>query len=88
MIYQVVMMSGKKISLESEEEVRSFLEQANKGMRLVLTKHGVINPASVDSIVPDNEANAAMKSLNGKPQDVLGTSPFVAILSGEKKMLN
>lgn len=56
-------MGRQEIPIESEEALLKFLDRANKGDRLVLTKHGVINPSSVDSIVPDRARMGEVQGL-------------------------
>ena len=55
MIYKIVMMSGQEIAIESEEALQRFLTEANAGKRLILTRYGVVNVSSIDSIVPNHE---------------------------------
>ena len=50
-----MMMSGQKIPLESVEELDKLIELSGKGQKLVKTKYGVVNLASIDSIVVHKE---------------------------------
>ena len=94
MIYLLKMMSGNEIAIESEAEVENLLRQANAGAKLVVTKHGIVNIASIDSIVKNKEV---MKEISqqlryGKTEsmairDVLGNSPFAKLL-GEKMKIS
>ena len=54
-IYQINMMSGEKIPLESIEELDKLIELSSRGAKLVKTKYGVVNLASIDSIVVHKE---------------------------------
>lgn len=88
-IYKIVMMSGQEIPLESREALDKFLEAANAGAKLIMTKYGVVNTASVDSIVPHKEkmAEIAENMRYGHSEEesrakILGPSPF-----DEKKSL-
>lgn len=57
MIFKLTMMSKQEILIESQQDLLKLLNEANKGSRLVLTKHGVVNVASIDSIVPWTSKN-------------------------------
>lgn len=90
-IYKIVMMSGQEIPLESREALDKFLEAANAGAKLIMTKYGVVNTASVDSIVPHKEKLAEIaeemkygRTENEARERIMGASPF----DEEKKMLN
>ena len=85
MIWKIKMMSGQEIPLEDEAAVMRVLEMANKGMKLVLTKYGVVNCASIDSIVPHREKMEEVAerlkfrtdvSRENMEAHVLGRSPF------------
>ena len=87
MIYKITMMSGQEIPLENEEALQKFLEEANAGKKLVLTKFGVVNVASIDSITPHKELMAEVwqDTKLGTPRDraeqsALGESPFIKLL--------
>ena len=54
-IYQINMMSGQKIPLESVEDLDKLIEASAAGAKLVKTKFGVVNLASIDSIVVHKE---------------------------------
>jgi hypothetical protein len=54
-IYCIRMMSGQKIPLESREELDALMAAANGGARLVMTKYGVVNLSSIDSITLHKE---------------------------------
>jgi hypothetical protein len=54
-IYKVKMMSGQEIVLEGREALDALTAATNQGARLVITKYGAINPASIDSITPHKE---------------------------------
>ena len=71
MIFTIKMMSGADVPLENEEEVKRFLEEANAGKKLILTKYGIVNVASVDSIVPDKKKMEAVKEYVGMGRNVL-----------------
>ena len=95
MIFKVVMMSGQEVMLENEEAVQALLREANEGKKLVLTKHGVINIASIDSIVPHKEKLDSMrdylrlgKSKEEALREVLEPSPFAKLLGPKMSMLS
>lgn len=96
MIFLIKMMSGEEISLENEEAVRELLSQANAGKKLILTKYGVVNVSSIDSIVPHKEKMAGVREIlklgrtkEEAEKEVLGVSPFaeMAIKDGTIKKL-
>ena len=94
MIYQVNMMSGQKIPLATKEELLALVEAANKGARLVITKYGVVNPASIDSIVRNKsameEVAEQMKYVSSREEAesrALGAPDF-ADLAEKTKMLS
>jgi hypothetical protein len=60
-IYQINMMSGQKIPLESVEDLDKLIEASAQGAKLVKTKYGVINLASIDSIVVHKEMMSEIK---------------------------
>ena len=95
MIYKIKMMSGEGIVVESEEALQSFLNEANSGKKLILTKYGIVNVASVECVIPHKEKieaiNESMKY--GTPMEEaikneLGTSPFARLLSGKMPKLS
>ncbi len=93
MIYKLTIMGGEDIVLENEEAVMKLLTEANQGGKLVLTKYGIVNVASISSIVKHKEKwediGEAMrygKTLAQAEKDVLGDSPFAELLATEKKM--
>lgn len=103
MIYRIKMMGGSSIPLGNEDDLKRFLAEVNNGRsRLILTKYGVVNPASIDSILPYKEMNEEvgkktreMKSVNGElvyvkkeeaENEVLGVSPFAKILSEKMRV--
>lgn len=96
MIYKVVMSSGPEVIIGSEEDLRSFLEAANRpNQKLVFTKYGVINVSFVVSVLPHKEkiaeVNEYLKIGRSKEEamnEVLGISPFAKILSDKMKMLS
>lgn len=95
MIYKINMMSGQGIILESEEELTKLLHEANEGKKLVLTKHGVVNIASIDSIVEHKEVLDSIRELvrYGKtPEQAriesLPPSPFAKLLGEKMTMLS
>lgn len=65
MIYKIITMGGQAVRLRSEEALAKFLAEANAGKKLVLTEFGVVNVASIDSIVPDNDANNRVHEMLG-----------------------
>ena len=96
MIWKIVQMSGQEIPVGSEEEVMKILEMANKGVKLVMTRYGVVNCASIDSIVPHKEKmQDAFEQLKFDRQltlkvaeaKAIGPSPFTRDLQVKMKML-
>lgn len=96
------MMSGAAIPVANEEDLKKLLEQVAKGSKLIVTKFGVVNSASIDSIVEDKERTAGLyfKMRNGDGTGggietdeaaagvkFLGNSPFAKLLSEEMKMI-
>lgn len=88
-------MSGQEILLENDEAVRDLLREANEGKKLILTKHGIVNVASIDSITPHKEKLTELRELMhlGKTReeaikDILPVSSFAKLLSGKMQMLN
>ena len=49
-IYKVKQMSGVEVVLVGREALDAVMAAANAGARLIETKYGIINPASIDSI--------------------------------------
>lgn len=95
MIYKIKMMSGQEIILESEEDLMKLLTEADKGKKLVLTKHGVVNVASIDSIVKHKEVLESIRQSMeyGKTEEqaraeALPPSPFAKLLGEKMTMLN
>lgn len=94
MIYKAIMMSKKEIVIGDAEDLKKFLDAANGGARLVLTKFGVINPSSIDSIVvaKDKMEDVRFLLLQGKytertaTEKVLGFSPFSALIEKYKQL--
>lgn len=81
--YKVITKSGQKIPLESKEALDALVAAANSGARLVVTKHGVIDTSSIDSIVLHKELMAEyaerLKQLGDAEtakRDVLGDGVF------------
>lgn len=91
MIYKIKMMSGQEIPLESEEALQGFLVEANSGKKLIVTKYGIVNMSSIDSVTPDKGKNEdlyyAIKRGDGI-EDVLGPSPFAKLLGPKMAMLS
>ena len=94
MIYKVKMMSGAEIPLESMDEVAAVVKAANDGAKLIVTKHGIINVASIDSISPFKEKMQEVAELmkykepNQKElveREILGKGIF-ADFNGQKKL--
>ncbi len=88
MIYKIVMMSGQEIPLANEDEVSQIVAAANKGAKLIVTKYGVVNAASIDSIIPFKEKMQDVRELikygrapESAEWEVLGESPFAKSLS-------
>lgn len=95
MIYKIKMMSGQEIILESEEELSKLLHEANEGKKLVLTKHGVVNVASIDSITKHKEILDSIrqnieygKTPEQARTEALPPSPFAKLLGKNMEMLN
>ena len=95
-IFKIKMMSGVEIPVESEEALQNFLQEANSGKKLVLTKYGIVNVASIDSIVLHKEKMqelAEMKDykMENPEKVILGDSPFAKMLEekdgGLKKLM-
>lgn len=94
MIYRIKMMSGQEIPLESEEALQGFLAEANSGKKLVVTKYGIVNVNSIDSVTPHK---AKMEELADERRyydneialgRVLGPSPFAKLLGPKMAMLS
>ena len=49
-------MSGQKIPIESRASLDRLVEESGRGQKLVMTKYGVVNLSSIDSIVVDVDA--------------------------------
>ena len=60
MIYNIKTMGGADIVIESDEDLRQFLSEASTGKKLIITKHGVANVASIDSILPHSDMNRVL----------------------------
>lgn len=95
MIYKVVMSNGPEVAIESEEALQKFLEEANSGKKLVLTKYGVINTSFIVSVVRHKEKMEEVREQLGygkKPHEaeteVLGPSPFAKLLVDRMTMLS
>ena len=83
-IYKVTQMSGVKITLVGREALDAVMDAANKGARLIMTKHGVINPSSIDSITLDRDLMGAIsdgmrygKTLEQASAEVLASLPTI-----------
>jgi hypothetical protein len=94
MIYKIKMMSGTEIPIDGEEALMEILNKANSGAKLILTKYGVINVQSIDSIVPYKEKLEEVmellrlgKNIDDAKKYVLGESPFSRLLSNKMSML-
>ena len=94
MIYKIKMMSGQEVVLESEEALESFLREANSGKKLILTKYGIVNVASIDSIVKHKEKMQEISEAIGygkTPEqaraEIMGDSPFSKLLAKKMEML-
>lgn len=96
MIYRIKMMSGKDIQIDGEEALRLLLTEANKGKKLILTKYGVVNASSIDSITEDKGAMDEIRhemKLSGKSEQqakesVMPPSPFAKLLAQKMAMLS
>ena len=88
-------MSGQEIPLENEEALTQLLSEANAGKKLILTKYGVINVSSIDSITPHKEKLEEVRDMlqfgtdRAKAEaEALGPSPFAKLLAGKMTMLS
>jgi len=90
-------MGGAEVMIANEEDLEIFLQEANTGKKLILTKYGVVNVASIDSILPHKEKMAEVKELlkAGIEKDqkeaergLIEPSPFAKLLSGKMVMLS
>lgn len=91
MIYKIKMMSGQEIPLESEEALQSFLNEANGGKKLIVTKYGIINVNSIDSVTQHKEKMEELYhelKAGGGVNEVLGPSPFAQLLGPKMTMLS
>jgi len=95
MIFKITMMSGAEIPLENEEAVKRFLEEANAGKKLILTKYGIVNVASVDSIAPDKKKMETVGQYVGMGRseleaenETLGSSPFAKLIAPKMGVLS
>lgn len=50
-IYKLITKSGTIIPIEGREALDALMDGINGGARLVMTKHGVVDASSIDSIV-------------------------------------
>ena len=64
MIHKIIQSNGDPVLIESDEDLVKFLKAAQTS-KLVMTKHGVVNPSFVVQIVPHRE-------LNGRVEEMLG----------------
>ena len=95
MIFKIITMSGQEIPIE-EEKLLEFIKEAEKGKKLIITRYGIPNVASIDSIVPDKERNESVRYLQQVSQctredaeaRTLGQSPFAKILGEKMTMLS
>jgi hypothetical protein len=89
-IYKIVMMSGEEIPLESREALDNLISEANKGTKLVMTKYGVVNLSSIDSIVLHKElmreAYEQMK-VGIKEDEAIQEALGPGVFDGDKKLL-
>ena len=83
-IYKVKQMSGIEVVLVGREALDALMDAANKGARLIMTKYGVINPSSIDSITPHKELMSSIgeamrygKTLDQASAEVLGNLPTI-----------
>lgn len=88
-------MGGVEIMIAGDDDLKAFLVEANTGKKLILTKYGVVNVASIDSIVVHKEKMSEANQLfqMGRSQkeaekEALGASPFAKLLSGKMAMLS
>jgi len=91
-IFKIKMMSGVEIPIDGEVSLQSFLTEANSGKKLVLTKYGIVNVASIDSITIHKEKMAELAQLReykmeNPEREVLGESPFKELFGEEYKKL-
>jgi hypothetical protein len=94
-IFKIQMMSGVEIPIESEEALVHFLSEASSGKNLVVTKYGIPNVASIDSITIHKEKMEEVREMlylgtdRAKAEaEALGPSPFAKLLSGKMQMLS
>ena len=89
-------MGGQEIPLESKEEIENLLSQVEMGKKLILTKYGIVNVSSIDSVVIDKGKSDGVTELRGigrseeeARKEILGPSPFaeIAIKNGVVKKL-
>ena len=83
-IYKVKQMSGVEVVLVGREALDALMDAANKGARLVMTKYGVINPSSIDSITLHRDLMGSVadqmrygKTLDQATAEVLGSLPTI-----------
>ena len=93
-IYKIRTMGGQEIPLESKEEIENLLSQVEMGKKLILTKYGIVNVSSIDSVVIDKEKSDGVTELRGigrseeeARKEILGPSPFAEIKNGLVKKL-
>lgn len=60
MIYKIRTMGSMDIVIESDEDLIQFLTEANAGKKLIITKHGIVNVASIDSITAHDDMNRVL----------------------------
>lgn len=56
MIHKVVSSDREPVIIESDDDLLKFLKAAQTS-KLVMTKHGIINPSFVVKIIPHRELN-------------------------------
>jgi hypothetical protein len=68
-IYKLTTKSGTVIPIEGREALDALMEGVNKGARLVMTKYGVVDSSSIDSIVLHTEL---MREISGRALQLEG----------------
>lgn len=94
-IFKIKTMGGQEIVIEDEQALQQFLSEANTGKKLIITKYGIVNVSSIDSIIIHKEKmmeiTEALRLNKSKEQalsESLGPSPFVKLLSDNMRMLS
>lgn len=88
MQFKAVMSNGPDIPIDNEADVKAIMEKIAMSKGLVMTKHGLLNPSFLISIVPDKQRMQELLDMRRYGQEYKEPpSEFARILGKKMTML-